>query len=186
MNYSAYYQSSIPSFIPQFISNCGTSDVTEITNLFTNTSTNECVVDDGINVIFYTNHFTTFTLISSSIIATSLPNTGITPVSVGGGRNSGGVGSILSSGHNPLMTESTLYSISWKVSDGKKLIEIVAESLSDNAFVTISSANVGIVTTEPSSSQPYNDRVIYLGQVDSDEKFVSIKAGVYANAFFYK
>ena len=187
MNYSAYYQSSAPGSIPQFISNCGISNVTEITNLLTNTSTNECVVDDGMNVIFYTNHFTTFALISSSIIATSLPNTGITPVSVGGGGgggNSGGVGNILSSGHNPLMAESTLYSISWKVSDGKKLIEIVAGPLSDNAFVTISSANVGIVTTEPSSSQPYTDRVIYLGQVDSDEKFVYIKAGVYANAFF--
>ena len=187
MNYSAYYQSSAPGSIPQFISNCGISNVTEITNLLTNTSTNECVVDDGMNVIFYTNHFTTFALISSSIIATSLPNTGITPVSVGGGGgggNSGGVGNILSSGHNPLMAESTLYSISWKVSDGKKLIEIVAGPLSDNAFVTISSANVGIVTTEPSSSQPYTDRVIYLGQVGSDEKFVYIKAGVYANTFF--
>ena len=83
-----------------------------------------------------------------------------------------------------MTVKSILYKVSWETTDNKKLIEITAGPPSDNAFVALISAKLGTVTAEPSITQPYSDRVVYLGIVDSSETFVQVKAGVYTNALF--
>ena len=182
-NYDVYYINPSDS-TPNPILSCGTSNTTEInTSLAT---IGECFIDDNTDITIYTTHLSTYGLVSTSASTTS--GGILAPVSVsgggGGGSSGGGVGSIYTGGASPLTVKAILYKVSWETSDNKKLIEIIAGPSSDNAFVTLISTKLGTVTAEPSITQPYSDRVVYLGIVDSSETFVQVRAGVYTNALF--
>ena len=125
-------------------------------------------------------------------VASSSIGVGSGSVSVASSSASGGSGigrgSLISGASIGDSTSSsssafTLYEISWNTVNSEKIIETIIGPQSENIFTTID-GKITDVTSTPSLIQPYLDRTIYVGSIDSYETFIYVRVGMDVNNLF--